>query len=240
MSVDPIIHKLEEVFDHRQAKVLAEVILESYNKLAKVSDFSELKGIVGELAQAQQRTEMRVEELAQAQQRTEMRVEELAQAQQRTEMRVEELAQAQTRTEKALFKLQKQVGGLSESIGGDIEDIAATVVHEALNRWYGWTIDILERGWVKLNSRPVEIDFTGTAHDPARPQTTIRIIGEAKHNITRREVEKFLRKIEKAKKVFSAELFPVIFCYRIHPDARELIKEEGLALVTSRGDVFWK
>jgi len=237
MSVDRIIHKLEEVFDHRQAKILAEVILESYNNLVKVSDFSELKAIVGDLAQAQNRTEMRVEELAQAQQRTEMRVEELAQAQNRTEMRVEELAQAQQRTENALFKLHKQVGGLSESIGGDIEDIAATVVHEALSRQYGWTIDILERGWVKLNGRPMELDFTGTAHDPARPQVTIRIIGEAKHNITLREVEKFLRKIEKAKKVFSGELFPVVFSYRVHPDARELIEEKGLVRITSRGDI---
>ena len=126
MSVDRITHKLEEVFDHRQAKILAEVILESYNGLAKVSDFSELKAIVGKLAQSQNRTEKRVEELAQAQNRTEMRVEELAQAQQRTEIRIEELAgaqmqlsESQTRTGKALFKLQKQVGGLSESIGGD-------------------------------------------------------------------------------------------------------------------------
>jgi hypothetical protein len=38
------------------------------------TDFEELKTIVRELAQAQARTEARVEELAEAQQRTELRV----------------------------------------------------------------------------------------------------------------------------------------------------------------------
>ena len=47
-------------------------------------DFSELKDVVRNLAQAQERTEIRVEELAEAQKRTENRVEELAQAQEET------------------------------------------------------------------------------------------------------------------------------------------------------------
>ncbi|MDH7554668.1 MAG: hypothetical protein QHH74_13550, partial [Spirochaetota bacterium] len=62
-------------------------------------DFSELKSIVRDLAEAQKRTE-------EAQQRTEKRLEELAEAQkrteeaqQRTEKRLGELAEAQQRTE---------------------------------------------------------------------------------------------------------------------------------------------
>ena len=78
----------------------------------KREDFSELKSIVLELAEAQNRTEQRVEELAQAQKeltqsqnRTEQRVEELTQAQNRTEQRVEELALAQNRTEQRVGEL---------------------------------------------------------------------------------------------------------------------------------------
>ncbi len=48
-------------------------------------DFDGLKAVVLDLAQAQKRTENRVEELAQAQKRTENRVEELAQAQTETQ-----------------------------------------------------------------------------------------------------------------------------------------------------------
>jgi hypothetical protein len=76
------------------------------------ADIDELKAIVRELAQAQARTETRLEELAQAQQRAELRMErledavqQLAQAQQRTELRIEELAQAQARTETRLEEL---------------------------------------------------------------------------------------------------------------------------------------
>jgi len=55
------------------------------DRLPTREDFSELKSIVQELAQAQQ-------ELAQAQGRTEKRVEELAEAQKRTEIQIQNLA----------------------------------------------------------------------------------------------------------------------------------------------------
>jgi hypothetical protein len=99
------------------------------------ADFDELKAIVRDLAQAQARTEVRLEELAQAQARTEVRLEELAQAQQRTEsstealrgavrgsaeaqqlteVRVQELAQAQQRTELRVDELGEAVQRLAE------------------------------------------------------------------------------------------------------------------------------
>ena len=104
--------KLGRVFVNQQAEVLSEVIYDAYHDLVRADDFNELKGIVKELAEAQQhlakaqqRTEQRVEELAETQQRTEQRVEELAEAQQRTEQRVEELAEAQQRTEQRVEEL---------------------------------------------------------------------------------------------------------------------------------------
>jgi hypothetical protein len=99
------------------------------------TDFEELKAIVRDLAQAQARTEVRLEELAQAQAHTEVRLEELAQAQQRTEsnmealrgavhglaeaqqqteLRVQELAQAQRRTEVRVEELGAGVQRLAE------------------------------------------------------------------------------------------------------------------------------
>jgi hypothetical protein len=85
-----------------------------------------LEQTVGQLAQAQARTEARVEELAQAQARTEARVEELAQAQARTEARVEELAQAQARTEAKLEQLVEIVTKLvvrSDRHEGDLLEL---------------------------------------------------------------------------------------------------------------------
>jgi predicted transcriptional regulator len=68
-------------------------------------DFDELKNVVRQLAEAQNRTEHWLEELAESQNRTEHRVEELAEAQNRTEHRLEELAEAQNRTEHRLEEL---------------------------------------------------------------------------------------------------------------------------------------
>jgi len=84
-------------------------------RLLLSDDFLALPKIVRGLAEAQQRTEQRIEELAEAQQRTEQRVEELAEAQQRTEQRVEELAEAQQRTEAQVQRLSARVEELAEA-----------------------------------------------------------------------------------------------------------------------------
>jgi multidrug efflux pump subunit AcrA (membrane-fusion protein) len=112
MPTSDLISRLEREFTPGQARLLAEEIEGVSSDLVRARDFSELKDIVRnlglaqqELAEAQKRTEARVEELAEAQKRTEARVEELAEAQKRTEARVEELAEAQKRTEARVEEL---------------------------------------------------------------------------------------------------------------------------------------
>src|SRR5260370_22296168 len=78
-------------------------------------DLVELPSIVRELAQAQARTEQRLDELAQ-------HVDELAQAQARTEQRVGELAQhvdelVQARTEQRMGELAAAVASLVDRVG---------------------------------------------------------------------------------------------------------------------------
>jgi hypothetical protein len=113
------------------------------------SDFAELKAIVRDLAEAQKRTETRVEELAQAQQRTDLHMAELAEAQKRTETRIEELAKAQielaraqmrTENELTLFRrtFTSQIGGLGARWGIQLNSAAfgrKTLSEKALQRW---------------------------------------------------------------------------------------------------------
>jgi len=143
------------------------------------------EAIVKELGEAQKRTEARVEELVEAQKRTEAIVKELGEAQKRTEARVEELAEAQKGTEKgiddlvvSISLLRKQVGGLSETVGGDIEDIAYIVLYDVLKREYGWELGKLERTWVNWDNQAEEINIFGKVTDPASKRD-IWIIGEA-------------------------------------------------------------
>ena len=263
--------RIAQVFDPPQASVLNEVI-DLHNDLVKVSDFSELKSIVKDLAQAQHRTEERVEQLAQAQERSEERlgrleaaVERLAQAQQRTEDRVgrledaverlaeaqlrtedrvgrledavERLAEAQRRTEVALQKLSRQVGGLSETVGGDIEDIAYIVLHDVLQREFGWQVGVLERQWQTWGKEPEEVNILGQARDPSRPDQVIYIVGEAKHNLTAKEVDRFIGQLKRARDHLEGEIFPVCFCYRARPEVQQKVKDAGIRLVFSYGKI---
>ena len=200
--------RLKLYFPPQQAEVLAEVITDAYNSLVKTSDFNELKGIVRELAQAQQRTEqrvdtlaMRVEELAEAQKRTEQRVEELAEAQKRTEQRVEELAEAQKRTEqrvdtlamrmeelaqqvsivaRGLTQVRSEVGGLSRSMSYALENEAYRMLPAFLSREHG--LEVVNR-LVRTEVAGEEINLFGRARRNGRE---VLIVGETKLQLDER------------------------------------------------------
>ena len=135
----------------------------------------------------------------------------------------------------AIDALHKQVGGLSETVGGDIEDIAYIVLHEVLKREFGWQVSVLERSWQTWNGEPEEVNIFGTATDPVRPERKIWIVGEAKHNLTLREVERFIEQVRRARNHLVGEIFPVCFCYRARPEVQQAIRNAGIRLVFSYG-----
>ena len=209
--------RLTQVFSEPQATVLTDVVHSSYRDLVHTSDFNELKEIVRDLAAAQQRTELRVEELAAAQQRTEETVQHL---------------------DRSLQKLSRQVGGLSDRLGGDLEDVAYIVVHDVLAREYGWTVQPLARSWQKWNGAKEEIDLFGQVYDPARPDLPIWIVGEVKFNLTMKEVERFTRKVARARKNVEGAVVPLCFCYRARPEVQEAVQTAGMRLVFSYGRII--
>jgi tetratricopeptide (TPR) repeat protein len=190
---------------------------------------------VGRLEEAVARLDLAVARLAEAQARTEERVGRLEEAVARLDLAVARLAEAQARTEEAVAELARQVGGLSETVGGDIEDIAYIVLHDVLGREFGWQVGVLERSWQRWNGKPEEVNIFGQARDPARPERTIWIVGEAKHNLTLSEVERFARQVERARRHLVGEVFAVCFCYRARPEVRERLQELGIPLVFSYG-----
>ncbi|WP_298976268.1 hypothetical protein [uncultured Thermosynechococcus sp.] len=246
--------KLRAAFPPEQAHLLAEVIREAYDDLVKAKDFNELKSIVADLAQAQKRTEERVDqltvtvaelaeaqkrteervaELAQAQKRTEERVEELAAAQKRTEERVDQLAAAQERTERAVRQLARQVGGLSEALGGSLEDLALEVVPEILEYRWGMEIEFCDRDTLPLRNGEYEFDLVIRGQIHGEP---LLVLGEVKSNITESEVERFLNLV--AQVTATEEIHPLFFGYRVERAAKELIRERGAVMVTTRGKYF--
>ncbi len=124
---------------------LAEKVLE----LAEAQRRSEvrlerLEAAVEKLVEAQLRIEERlerlegvVEELAEAQKRTEARIEELAEAQKRTEARIEELAEAQQKTEKILQGVLLEQKRFRKELGGISNTVGYTLENEAIKHLPG-------------------------------------------------------------------------------------------------------
>jgi hypothetical protein len=169
-----------------------------------------------------------VTHLAEAQARTEERVGRLEEA-------VTHLAEAQARTEEELRGLSRQVGGLSETVGGDIEDIAYIVLHDVLKRELGWEVSPLARAWQQWGGETEEVNIFGQARDPAQSEQPVWIVGEAKHNLTLKQVERFAKQVERARQYLTGRIFPVCFCYRARPEVQARIQELGIRLVFSYG-----
>jgi flagellar biosynthesis GTPase FlhF len=149
------VHVTREDFSELKSivKELAEAQKKSEERLTRV------ERAVEELAEAQKRTEQRVEELAEAQKKSEERltrveqaIEELAEAQKRTEQRMEELAKAQKKTEECLRKLIEEHGETRRQLGG----LSATVGYYLEDRALKSLPSLLkDRYGIILTSRPV-------------------------------------------------------------------------------------
>jgi len=229
-----LIRKLEEIEPRLRGVLFAilEEIERQREETVTKKEFNELKEIVRELAEAQKRTEQRVEELAAAQKQTEVRLTRL-------EKVVEELAQAQKRTEKELQKLIKehtktreQVGGLSITVGYILENEAMKVLPALLLKEFGLKVeDRLVRKFIKdKKGRPIEINIIGKA---VRDGKEVVIIGEAKTQLSKNKVLEFLRKkIRPLEGVFKEEFFPILVTHMItQPDVEEYAYKNGIKRV---------
>ncbi len=115
--------KFKSAFNEDQSQILAEVIYHNYEDLVKISDFTELKGIVIDSRNSQKRTESRFDDLAESLKRTDMKVDDLADGLKRTDKKVEELGESLKRTDKkvddlaeSLKRTDMKVDDLAESL----------------------------------------------------------------------------------------------------------------------------
>ncbi|MBI4673346.1 MAG: hypothetical protein HY741_16975 [Chloroflexi bacterium] len=198
-------------------------------------DFAELKAIVARIEAVQERTTLGLEELRQTVAELTRGQAELRESVVELRQTVAELAQGQAELRQSVDRLAKQVGGLSDNFGAELEDTAYIVLYDLLRREFGWNVQPLERSWQIWNGAEEEIDIFGTAIDPAKPEETIWIVGEAKHNLTLKQVERFVDTVKRAREHLSGRIFAVCFCYRARPEVVQAVKLAGLRLVYSYG-----
>ena len=214
--------------------------------IIKREEFEELKKTVGHLAFIIEKLTERVEQLAIAQQKTEERlnslterVEQLTIAQQKTEERLNNLTIAQQKTEEELRtltitvkRIQKELGGLSHSVGFDLENQAYKALPKILKERFG--IEIKERLLRKYIEYPdgkeEEINIYGEAKKNGK---TIFIIGESKTNLSKKDIEKFKKRLERLKKVIREDIFPLFVVHSASPKILKYSIEAGFLVFFS-------
>jgi uncharacterized protein YhaN len=246
--VSEIRSRLVRAFPENQADLLAEVLVESHAELVNRADFHKLTEVVHDLGEAQKRTEMRVEELADAQKRTELHVDELARSQQemRLTMQAMQASQqamqgslqamqaSQQEMQRAVTDLAKQVGGLSNTVGANLEDFACDLVPELLEKY--WRFVTVSAGPEELTTadgvgREFDVVVRGTID--GRPVT---VLCETKATVSTTEVSKFLRIVEKVREAYPGEdIRPLFFGYKANSAARGLITQSHAAMIFTRG-----
>jgi len=231
-----IFEELKETIEPSAAKKIAEVVGKVYEELSNVVtkvEFNELRDVVRELAEAQKRTEQRVGELAEAQKRTEERLTRL-------ETIVGELAEAQKRTEAALEKLiqehgetRKQLGGLAMTVGYTLENEAYKALPRLLKKDSRLTVkEKLKRQYVlDKKGQHIEVNIIGEA---ARNGKKVMIIGEGKSQLSKNDVDDFIRKKLKRLEGVFREIFPVLVVHMTSgPEVEEYAREKGIVLYYS-------
>lgn len=182
-------------------------------------DFSELKGIIADIGK-------KVGDLAEAQKKTELKIEDLAEAQKKTEHELMLLAGEHRKT-------RKEVGGLSATVGYRLEDEAYRALPNLLKNDYGIVIKgRLRRGYLKDNKgRDVETNIFGEGE---RDGGSITIIGEGKSQLSKNDIDRFIYKRLKAFDGIFENILPVLVTYMTsEPDAEEYARQKGITLYYS-------
>lgn len=255
-----MLRKLSAVFEPRQARVLAEVITDAYSDLIRAREFNELKDIVRELAEAQKRTELRVEELAEAQKRTELRMEELAEAQVETCQQIQVLAQAQEALARAqeeshrqiqalaraqeeshhqiqelarqMSDVRRELGGLGRSVSYALENEAYRMLPAFLAEKY--SIQVTER-FIRMYVGDEEINLFGRGR---RDGKEVLIVGEVKVRLEEGRKEDPFEQLEKKARIVreaypEEEILLLLVTHHAHPSVLRTAQERGVLVVQS-------
>jgi len=227
------IANLIEFMRSEELKKMSEEMEEGFKKLTES---------INKLTEAQERTEERLNKLERV-------VEELAQAQKRTEERlnrlervVEELAQAQKRTEERLNELirehaitREKVENLSHNFGFLLEDRAIQSLPNVLKD-RGFEVERkLRTKRIEYGGKEYMINIYGVVR---RENRRYVLFGESKSRVSKKEIRRFVKLIERLKDKLMAEenadgIYPIVVIHRIDTKMEKFLKEENIDFVES-------
>ena len=210
-----IYEDLAQAMDDAAARKLTSVLGAIYedlqNTVTKV-EFRELRATVQELAEAQKRTELRLEELAEAQKRTEESVRCLADR---------------------LDDTNKLLGGLAATVGDTLENEAYRHLPDLLRRDYGIEVEepLYRNDLTDDKGRDVEVNILGRAR---RGEEKLLIVGESKAQPSKRDIDNFLTRRAARLDTRGRTPFPVIVAHMVSQrGTAEYGRQQGAAVYLS-------
>lgn len=149
---------------------------------------------------------------------------------------VTDLADAQKGTELAVADLARQVGGLSNALGGSLEDFACDLVPEILEKHWRLEVASAQPEEIETSWGHHEIDLVVRGTIDGRP---VMVVCEAKSAVSATEVARFMKAIERLRATRPDEdIRALFFGYRADRKAREEIVKAGAAMVFTRGVII--
>jgi hypothetical protein len=149
---------------------------------------------------------------------------------------VTDLADAQKGTELAVADLARQVGGLSNALGGSLEDFACDLVPEILEKHWRLEVASAQPEEIETSWGHHEIDLVVRGTIDGRP---VMVVCEAKSAVSATEVARFMKAIERLRAARPDEdIRALFFGYRADRKAREEIVKAGAAMVFTRGVII--
>ena len=160
-------------------------------------------------------------------------VNKLAEAQRRTEERLEQLAEAQRGTEESLKRLTVQVGRLSDTVGFGLEDVARVMAPGWFERHLDIAVEgELEPRYVRHGEAEVQVNLFGRGR--RADGSEVLIVGEAKSRIHSGDVRSFAQVLRTVRDAYEGrEILAFMFGYLIHPSADEEAQKHGILVLAT-------
>jgi hypothetical protein len=231
-------------------KVLVQIIDQRIKDVhVTKEDFSELKAIVKNIAEIQQRTELKLEEVASWQEKTDLKMEQLVDAQKKTDLKMGQLVDAQKKTDLKMGQLvdaqkhtdtilkklamgldatRSELGGLSRSVGYSLENEAYRQLPRYLQEAHNITLtDRMVR--FELDGEEINLFAKGS-----RNGKEFFIVGESALKLSSvgklRQLEK---KVSLVKKHYGGECLPMMITHFARPQVLEAATKKGIMIVQS-------
>ncbi|MCS7164090.1 MAG: hypothetical protein NZ845_03715 [Thermodesulfovibrio sp.] len=172
-----------------------------------------------------------VKELSENVNKLSMNINILVEAQRKTEERLNELAGALSKLTQEHAKTREQLGGLSHTVGYILENEAYKALPKLLFEDFGLHIvGKLKRGFIDLGKqRWEEVNIIG---DVMKDGEVMTLVGKAKTQLKKKDIDNFLAKINKIKSYFSSPLFLVLVTHQVaNPTVIKYAQEKGIKRV---------